>query len=240
MIMKTALLSKKMFVLLMTVLISVSLYAQEEEKTSPFSLGADVVSSYVWRGSKIGTGPNIQPWMKFTTGGFTLGAWGSTSFHFDTDAAEMDLYTSYAFGFGLTVGLTDYYYQSTPYFQYQGDTASHAFEINAAYTIKSFSIAANYIINDASNGGPANKPGGGDMYFEANYAFKNFGVFLGAGNGWHTNDKDNGDDVFAVCNIGVKAAKELKITDKFSLPVTGALSLNPDKEELNLVIGISF
>lgn len=238
--MKTKPFKKNIFVLLMAVLISVSLYAQEEEKTSPFSLGADVVSSYVWRGSKIGTGPNIQPWLKFSTGGFTLGAWGSTSFHFDTDVAEMDLYTSYAFGFGLTVGLTDYYYQSTPYFQYQGYTASHAFEINAAYTIKSFSVAANYIINDASNGGPANKPGGGDMYFEANYAFKNFGVFLGAGNGWHTTYKDNGDDVFAVCNIGIKAAKELKITDKFSLPITGALSLNPDKEQLNLVVGISF
>lgn len=105
MIMKTALLSKKMFVLLMTVLLSVSLYAQEDEKKSPFSLGADVVSSYVWRGSKIGTGPNVQPWLKFSTGGFTLGAWGSTSFHFDTDVAEMDLYTSYTFDFGLTVGL---------------------------------------------------------------------------------------------------------------------------------------
>lgn len=238
--MKTALLSKKMFVLLLMVLLTVSLYAQEEEKSSPFSLGADVVSSYVWRGSKIGTGPNIQPWLKFSTGGFTLGAWGSSSFHFDTDVVEMDLYTSYAFGFGLTLGVTDYYYQNTPYFQFQGDTSSHAFEINAAYTIKNLSLSGNYIINDASNGGPANKPGGGDMYFEAAYAFKNFGVFLGAGNGWHTTYKDNGDDVFAVCNIGVKAAKELKITDKFSLPVTGALSINPDKEQLNLVIGISF
>jgi len=240
MIMKTTLFSKKMYLLLMTVLISVSLYAQEEEKQSPFSLGADVVSSYVWRGSKIGTGPNIQPWLKFATGGFTLGAWGSSSFHFNTDVVEMDLYTSYAFGFGLTLGVTDYYYQSTPYFQFQGDTSSHAFEINAAYTIKSLTLSGNYIINDASNGGPANKPGGGDMYFEAAYAFKNFGLFLGAGNGWHTTYEDNGDDVFAVCNIGLKAAKELKITDKFSLPITGALSVNPDKEQLNLVIGVSF
>jgi hypothetical protein len=240
MIMKTKLRSKKMIVLLMTVLLTVSLYAQEEEKTSPFSLGADVVSSYVWRGSKIGTGPNIQPWLKFSTGGFTLGAWGSSSFHFDTDVAELDLYTSYTFGFGLTLGVTDYYYQSSPYFQFQGDTSSHAFEINAAYTLKNLTLSGNYIINDASNGGPANKPGGGDMYFEAAYAFKNFGVFLGAGNGWHTTYKDNGDDVFAVCNIGIKAAKELKITDKFSLPVTGALSVNPDKEQLNLVIGVSF
>lgn len=240
MIMKTKLPSKKMIVLLMTVLLTVSLYAQEEEKKSPFSLGADVVSSYVWRGSKIGTGPNIQPWMKFSTGGFTLGAWGSTSFHFDTDVAEMDLYTSYSFGFGLSLGVTDYYYQSTPYFQFQGDTSSHAFEINAAYTIKNLSLSANYIINDASNGGPANKPGGGDMYFEMGYSFKNFGVFAGAGNGWHTTYKENDDDVFAVCNIGLKASKELKITEDFSLPVSGVLSVNPDREQLNLVIGISF
>ena len=238
--MKTKPFSKNMFILLLAVLITISLYAQEEEKVSPFSLGADVVSSYVWRGSKIGTGPNVQPWMKLTKGGFTLGAWGSTSFHDFGDASEMDLYTSYAFKFGLTVGVTDYYYQGNPYFRYETDSSSHAFEVNLGYTVKSFSVSANYILNDASKGGPANKPGGGDMYFEANYAFKNFGVFLGAGNGWHTTYKDNGDDVFAVCNIGIKTSKELKITDKFSLPITGALSVNPDKEELNLVVGISF
>jgi hypothetical protein len=238
--MKTKIYSSILLVLFMTVFSSLSLYAQEEEKESPFSLGADVVSSYVWRGSKVGTGPNIQPWMKLTKGGFTLGAWGSTSFHDFGDVAEMDLYTSYAFNFGLSVGLTDYYYQGTPYFQYGADTSSHAFEINVGYTIKSFSIAANYIVNDASMGGPANKPGGGDMYFELNYAFKNFGAFIGAGNGWHTTYEDNGDDIFAVCNIGVKASKELKITDKYSIPISGALSVNPDREQLNLVIGVSF
>lgn len=238
--MKAKIYTWTLLVILMIVFSSISLYAQEEEKGSPFSLGADVVSSYVWRGSKVGTGPNIQPWMKFATGGFTLGAWGSSSFHDFGDVAEIDIYTSYTFGFGLTLGLTDYYYQGTPYFRYETDSASHAIEVNLSYAIKSFSIAANYIINDASNGGPANKPGGGDVYFEANYAFKNFGVFVGAGNGWHTSDKDNGDDVFAICHIGIKASKELKITDKFSIPLTGALSVNPDKEELNLVIGISF
>jgi hypothetical protein len=238
--MKTKLFSGSMFILLITIFSSVSAFAQDEEKKSPFTVGTDVVSSYVWRGSKIGSGPNIQPSLKFSTGGFTLGAWGSTSFHDFGDVAEMDLYTSYAFDFGLSVGLTDYFYQGSPYFRYKSDSSSHAIEVNLGYTLKSFSIAANYIINDASKGGPANKPGGGDMYFELNYAFKNFGVFAGAGNGWHTDDKDNGDDVFALCNIGIKASKELKITDKFSLPLTGALSVNPDKEELNLVVGVSF
>jgi hypothetical protein len=240
MIMKTKLNSGVLVVLLMLVFSFAPLKAQEEEKTSPFSVGADVVSSYVWRGSKQGSGPNIQPSLKFVAGGLTLGSWGSFSFHDGGDLSEADLYAAYAFDFGLSLGITDYYYQGTPYFTYTGDTASHAFEINLAYAIKSLSLQANYIINDASNGGPANKAGGGDMYFEAAYAFDNFGVFVGAGNGWHTADDDNGDDVFAICNIGIKASKDLKFTDSFSLPVFGALSLNPDKEELNLVVGFSF
>ncbi len=239
--MKTKLFSGALLVLLMFVFSFSSLNAQEEEKTSPFTAGADIVSSYVWRGSKIGSGPNIQPTVKYTTGGLTLGAWGSYSFHDALgDLAETDLYASYAFDFGLTLGITDYYYQGHPLFSFAGDTASHALEINLGYAINSLSLAANYVINDASAGGPANKPGGGDLYFEVNYAFENFGVFVGAGNGWHTTYEDNGDDVFAVCNIGLKTSKEIKFSETFSLPVFGALSVNPDKEQLNLVVGFSF
>ena len=217
-----------------------SLNAQEEEENSPFSVGADLVSSYVWRGSKIGSGPNIQPTVKFTIGGLTIGSWGSYSMHDFGDFAETDLYTSYAFDFGLSLGLTDYYYQGSPAFSYAGDTASHALEINLNYAVSNLSISANYVLNDASKGGPANKPGGGDMYFELNYAFKNFTAFAGAGNGWHTTYKDNGEDVFTVCNIGIKTSKELKISDTFSLPLNGAVMVNPDREELNLVVGLSF
>lgn len=238
--MKTKIYSSILLVLFMTVYSSVSLYAQEEEKESPFSLGADVVSSYVWRGSKIGTGPNIQPWLKFTKGGFTLGAWGSTSFHDFGDVAEVDLYASYAFKFGLSAGLTDYYYQGSPALRYGSDSASHAIEINLGYTIKNFSVAGNYVINDASKGSPANKPGGGDMYFEANYAFKYFGVYVGAGNGWHADDNDKGEDVFGLCNIGMKASKSIKITDGYSIALNGALSVNPNREQLNFVVGVSF
>jgi len=125
-------------------------------------------------------------------------------------------------------------------FSFSGDTASHAVEINLSYAISNLSLSANYVLNDASNGGPANKPGGGDMYFELKYEFENFGIFAGAGNGWHTADEANGDDVFTVCNIGIKSSKELKITDTFSMPISGALMVNPDREELNLVFGLSF
>ena len=226
--------------LFMVFISGISMFAQEEETESPFSIGTDLVNSYVWRGCKIGTGPNLQPSMEYAIGGLTLGAWGSFSFHDFGDFAETDIFVNYAFDFGLSLGVTDYYYQGYPYFSYTGDTASHAFEANLAYTLKNFSISANYIFNDASLGGPANKPGGGDMYFEANYEFENFGVFVGAGNGWHTDDNDAGEDVFAICNIGIKTSKELKISETFSIPVSGAFIVNPDKEEVNLVVGISF
>ena len=32
--------------------------------TQAQDFGADVVSSYVWRGTQFGTGPHIQPWME--------------------------------------------------------------------------------------------------------------------------------------------------------------------------------
>jgi len=209
----------------------VSVKAQDEaEPTTPFSVGADIVSSYVWRGTKY-SGPAIQPSVEYSISGLTIGTWGS--FGFNDQVAEADLYASYGFDFGLSLGLTDYYYQGNKYFQYTGDTASHAFELNLGYEIKGFTIGANYIFNDASKGGPANY--GGDKYFELGYTFKYFNVFVGAGDGWHTSDGD-----FGLCNIGIGTSKEVKITDSYSLPVSGSVVLNPEREEFNIVVGISF
>ena len=38
----------------------------QEVKSQDF--GADVVSSYVWRGTQFGTGPHVQPWMELGAG----------------------------------------------------------------------------------------------------------------------------------------------------------------------------
>jgi uncharacterized protein (TIGR02001 family) len=205
---------------------------EEEEKESPFSVGADLVSSYVWRGVKYG-GPSLQPYVEFGVGGFAIGAWGSFDFtYMDLAVNEADLYAGYGFNFGLYVGVTDYYYQGSPYFKYDSDSASHAIEGNLAYEIGGFSISANYIFNDARNGAGSQ---GGDMYFEAGYAFKNFEVFVGAGDGWHTTDGD-----FGLVNIGIGASKEIKITEKYSLPISGQVILNPEAEQFHVVAAISF
>ncbi len=215
-------------------------YAQDDATTSPFTLGADVVSSYVWRGTYFG-GPSIQPGIAFNQGGFTLGAWGSWGF--DNSVREADLYISYEFGFGLSLGITDYHYQGgANWLRFGSDSAAHAYELNAGYQLGSLSLSANYILNQSDGGdGSGALSMGGDTYFELTYAFKSFDVFVGAGNGWHTTiDEDNGADVFSVCRIGIATTKEVKITDDYSLPLFGSVEVNPNGEEFNLVVGVSF
>jgi hypothetical protein len=76
---------------------------------------------------------------------------------------------------------------------------------------------------------------GNDMYFELGYSFEAVSLFVGAGDGWHTSDAE-----FAVCNVGLAYSKEIEISDKFSLPVSGTLILNPDTEQFFVVFGVSF
>jgi hypothetical protein len=209
-------------------LLSAPLFAQDEEGNSNFSVGADIYTNYVWRGSKLGTGPSFQPSVKFETGGLTLGVWGA----FDANGyTEADPYISYSFPFGLSLGLTDYYSPGLEVFETSDTAGSHALEINAGFAKGGLSLSANYIVNEA--GGIASA--GGDMYFQAGYAFKHFNIFVGAGDGWHTSDGE-----FNLCNLGIGTSKEIRITDSFSIPVNGQVILNPEKEQLFVVVGFSF
>jgi hypothetical protein len=144
---------------------------------------------------------------------------------------ETDPYFSIALPAGLSIGMTDYYYPELLFFETSKTDGSHAFEINGGFNIGGLSLSANYILNEA--GGAAST--GGDKYFQAGYAFTNFNLFAGAGDGWHTTDGK-----FALCNIGIGTSKEIKLTDTFSIPVSGQVILNPDKEQFFVVIGFSF
>ncbi len=198
-------------------------------KAQKWNVGLDINSSYIWRGSKFGKGPAFQPTIEFSAGDFAIGAWGSVNASTD-EAAEVDLYLKYGFDFGLTVGLTDYYYPGTEFFDFSKETGSHAFELNVGYEIDNFALSANYFINEAGGVGNA----GGDIYFEVKYGFKHVDVFAGAGDGLHTVSGD-----FCFVNLGISTSKEIKITDSFSLPLNGSLILNPATEQMYIVVGIS-
>ena len=204
------------------------LCAQEDKEVSPFSVGADVFTNYIWRGTKYGKGPAFQPNVEFVSGGLSVGVWGS----FDASGfAETDPYISYSLPVGLSIGLTDYYYPGLKVFEISDTTGSHAFEINAGFDRGGLSLSANYVINQAGGIGSE----GGDIYFEAGYAFKYFNILLGAGDGWHTTDGK-----FAICNIGIGTSKTIKLSDSFAIPVSGQVILNPEREQLFVVVGFSF
>jgi len=204
----------------------VVLAATSSVKAQEFKASADVVSSYVWRGTKF-SDVSIQPTLDFTKGDFSIGAWGSTGFD---GFIEADLYAKYAFGFGLTVGVTDYYYPGTSYFDFTKATGGHGLEVNLGYTTGGLSLSGNYIINQAGGAATA----GGDKYFELGYAFEKFSIFAGAGDGWHTPDAK-----FALCNVGISTTKTIKFIDSFSLPLKATAVLNPKTEQFFLVAGIT-
>lgn len=209
-----------------------SMVFSQEEKSSPFDAGADIYSSYIWRGTKYGSGPALQPKLEFSSGLFTAGAWGSFDF---SGYQETDVYFSFSLPAGFSLGMYDYYYPDLDYFDYSDSTGSHAFEINLGFSKGSLSLAANYILNKAGNAGSE----GGDKYFEVKYSFDSFNLFVGAGDGWHTVNDPVGSDKFTICNIGLGTSRTIRITDSFSIPVTGQVVFNPDIKRLYLVVGFT-
>jgi len=220
--------TKKFYATILAVVLGVGMYAQESE--SNWSAGADFVSSYVWRGLYLSNAA-VQPALTFSSGGFAAGAWGSASFD---GTLEADLFANYTFGFGLMLGITDYYFPGieggNDYFDLSQETGSHIFELNGGYEIAGLSLSANYVLNEAGGAGSA----GGDTYFEVGYAYRNINFFVGGGDGLQTEDGD-----FNLTNIGIGVTKELTITPTFSIPVTCSAILNPDREKFYLVAAIS-
>jgi len=218
---------------LFTLLFGISLLFMippETTQAQEMDTGVDLYSTYVYRGVAF-SGPAVQPFVEFSAGGFALGAWGSQGIDGDPASGslgfqEMDLYTAYEFDFGFSIGLTDYYFPGTPF----TEDDSHAFELNVGYSIGDFSIAGNYIFNEATGAGSV----GDDLYFEAGLTVGSADIFLGAGDGWHSTDTD-----FALVNAGISTSKDIKITDSFTIPLSGAAIYNPDSEQFYILAGIS-
>jgi uncharacterized protein (TIGR02001 family) len=205
-----------------------------DAKAQEWNAGLDIWSSYLWRGAKFGTGAAFQPGVEFSAGGFAVGAWGSYSTGAD-EAAEADLYASYGFDLGentsLSFTVTDYFFPGTSAAPSSWTSAeSHYIEPMVSLGLGSFTLSAAYMeglgdskINTTS-----------DVYMEASYAFSAFDIILAGGDGQYTKDGD-----FGICQIGIGTSKEIKVTDTFSIPLSGAIVLNPSTEGFHVAVGIS-
>ncbi len=160
---------KNSFLLIMSVLLlipSYSLLAEGHEVIpkkgkSHISLGADLVSRYIWRGMQLeGNAPNIQPFFTYQTGGFEAGVWGAFSLSGNNRSQEIDLHVSQSFAKNMfTVTVTDYFFPEESgnynYFKYGKNITGHIFEGTFAFNgTKKFPltvlVATNFFGADAA------------------------------------------------------------------------------------------
>lgn len=212
-----------------------------------FAVGADIVSSYVWRGlpqDRTVTGnpslgsPNIQPYASYTVGGFTIGSWASGSFL--GNVKEVDLYATYAFSSSLALTVTDYNWGFTQsYFNY-GTGTDHIYEATLAYTgPESLPLSAS--VNTMFAGADKNPTDATKQafstYVELGYQISPMAkIFLGGVLNPSNNYLTTG---FGITNVGIKVSKTIAITDKFSLPLYGIVGANPHMGNAFFVAGIS-
>lgn len=206
-----------------------------------FSVGSDIVSSYVWRGFKQdlsvtapSQSPNFQPYISYTIGGLTLGSWGSTSF--TGTVKEVDLYATYVFSEALSLTLTDYNWGFTQsYFKY-GSGTDHVFEATLAYAgTEALPLSASVNTMFAGNDKSASGKQVFSTYVELGYQLTdNAKVFAG---GSVLDTPMYGGAGFT--NVGLKVTKEIVLSDKFSLPVYGLAGVNPLAKDAFIVFGIT-
>jgi len=247
---------KSLLTLLTLVLLlpMVMLQAQDEKGLQP-SLGCDFVTSYVWRGSAayapLGDqnvlSPSLQPGFSLEYNGLEIGTWGSIDF--TGTYKELDLYLSYSLK-GFSLMLTDYYWSGDwivdNFFEYDNDSTAHYLEASLSYKGEKipFSILVGTMLYGADKKFEDPEKNNFSTYIELGYSFAvkeyTLDLFLGMtpmdglyGDGY------GGKDGFAIVNTGVTGSRDIKITEKFSLPVKASLIANPQARKLFLTFTLS-
>ena len=232
---------KKIVLLAMGLVVSATTLAQEKEKVET-TIAADVVSQYVWRGLEAGS-VSLQPTLGIGYKGLSLSAWGSVGLTDPADTKEFDLTLSYTAG-GFNIGITDYWFSAGGdpegrYFMYEANNTNHVFEANIGYDFGVASIQ--WFTNFAGNDG-LNKDGNRaySSYVEATVPFTLATVDWSATAGAVPFATDfYGTTGFAVTNLSLKATKDIKVTDSFSIPVFGQVVANPCSQKAYLVFGFT-
>ena len=189
--------------------------------------GADLVSSYVWRGTQFGSGAHIQPYMDLGSGNLTGGVWGSFPTSAKGGGNELDLWVSYDFGL-LALTVTNYTFpnEGGVYADGEGLFNGDYTELAASTSIMGVDLSAGYFTEAEA------------LYVELGFSTGAVDIALGYGD-------DQADGFYAgggsgLVNMSFSGSKDIQISDNYALPVFGSFILNPEAETAFLVFGISF
>ena len=230
---------KKFYILAISVLSGFAAQAQETVETT---ISTDVVSSYIWRGQDLGSAA-VQPTLGIDYKGFSLSAWGSYGLVNTADTKEFDLTLAYTIG-GFNIGMTDYWFDrggldpENRYFKYDAHGTNHVFEATVGYD---FGVASvQWFTNFTGNDYKADGKRAYSSYMEVVVPFKLSAIEWTATAGAVPSESvQYGTNGFAVTNLALKATKDIKITDSFSVPVFGQVAANPCSQKAYLVFGFT-
>ncbi|WP_264563600.1 TorF family putative porin [Flavobacterium sp. N3904] len=216
----------------------------KEEKESKFAAAVDVVAPYLWRGIKYSSNKvAFQPYASYAfTDKLTVGVWGTTNFSSAADAYnEFDWYVSYQVTPLMKVMLSDYYWPATkkayeednsnsrdPYFDYSEGSAQ-TLDLSILFDFSDKGVPLDFQWNTIVGGNDYDADGNRafSSYAEAGYTYSwekpglDFRPFVGAVviNGGYYGEDEEGNIGAFFSNVGLNVAKEIKFSEKFSVPV---------------------
>lgn len=223
---------------LILVIFSIPFLAVGQKDSVPavaVSASLDLVSRYVWRGLDIGNTPCAQPDLSVSWKGFTLGSWGSYNLS-GKGGQETDFYVSKSIGF-VTVSVYDYWSYGdttgTNFFDYDEKSTSHLLESQILLS-GGDKLPFNFLAGYMFYGADASK----SVYLELqyNHSSKQGDLLVFAGyqaKGNYFADKKT------FVNVGFTFTKSIPVTDRFALPLSLSLVVNPSAKSAYLVAGIS-
>lgn len=259
---------KKFFLVLTLFTIIVTSYGQETKsleespeknnwgaklKESPFGLGLDIQTKYMWRGMEMMTedaAPVLFPSFNYSYKGLFLYAMGG--YAMNGKYAEVDLGVSYTWK-GLTIGFNDYYYPTVDsnkdeYFG-GGKHTGHWLEACIRYapekipvfaTLSNFFYGADKYVNENNEEKQAYS-----TYLELGtyYDFlKNNRITLTCGMAFNKSCYNGYEHNFSVCNVEAKYTFNVEFKNGWTLPLSAAYIYNPvyDKSYVNFTANIAF
>jgi len=176
--------------------------------------GADLVSSYVWRGAQFGSGAHIQPYMDLGSGNLTGGVWGSFPTSAKGGGNELDLWVSYDFG-PLALTVTNYTFpgEGGVYADGEGLFNGDYTELAASTSIMGVDLSAGYFTEVEA------------LYVELGFSTGAVDIAFGYGD-------DQADGFYAgggsgLVNMSFSGSKDIQISDNYALPVFGSFIINP-------------
>lgn len=185
-------------------------------------------SRHVWRGSKLGDAPAIEPSITLSKGNFSLNFWAAKTLN--KSYSEIDLIPSYQIG-ELTFSVYDYYVpeigETNSFFNFRNGENRHTLE----FSVDNYSgekskfkwMVGTFLTCDKneSTGNPFFS-----TYVEFKYPFSLLDIdaepFVGL-----TPFKGYYADEFACVNSGLALSKEIKLSKKLLCPLNLTYTYNP-------------